>query len=79
MNDSVDLGAVRDVQQKTWSEGDFAMVAGMVMMVSEELAEALDIVPARVRRRLRQRQRRARGCAARLGQYGRRRFRPRAA
>jgi SAM-dependent methyltransferase len=45
MSDSVDLGAVRDVQQKTWSEGDFATVAGIVMMVSEELAEALDLVP----------------------------------
>jgi SAM-dependent methyltransferase len=45
MSDSVDLAAVRDVQQKTWSEGDFAMVAGLVMMVAEELAEALDIVP----------------------------------
>jgi SAM-dependent methyltransferase len=45
MNDVVDLGAIRDVQQKTWSEGDFAMVAGIVMMVAEELAEALDIVP----------------------------------
>jgi SAM-dependent methyltransferase len=45
MNDSVDLGAIRDVQQKTWSEGDFGMVAGLVMMVAEDLAEALDIVP----------------------------------
>lgn len=45
MSDAVDLGAIRDVQQKTWSEGDFAMVAGIVMMVAEELAEALDIVP----------------------------------
>jgi SAM-dependent methyltransferase len=45
MSDSVDLQAVRDVQQKTWSEGDFAMVAGIVMMVAEELAEALDLVP----------------------------------
>jgi len=45
MNDSVDLAAVRDVQQKTWSEGDFAMVAGLVMMVAEDLTEALDIVP----------------------------------
>jgi SAM-dependent methyltransferase len=45
MSDSADLGAVRDMQQKTWSEGDFGMVAGIVMMVSEELAEALDIVP----------------------------------
>lgn len=45
MNEAVDLGAIRDVQQKTWSEGDFAMVAGIVMMVAEELSEALDIVP----------------------------------
>jgi ubiquinone/menaquinone biosynthesis C-methylase UbiE len=45
MSDSIDLGAVRQAQQQTWSEGDFAMVAGLVMMVSEELAEALEIVP----------------------------------
>lgn len=45
MSESIDLQAVRQAQQKTWSEGDFAMVAGMVMMVSEELVEALDIVP----------------------------------
>ncbi len=44
MSESVDLQAVRDAQQKTWSEGDFSMVAGIVMMVAEELAEALDIV-----------------------------------
>ena len=45
MSDAIDLGAVRKAQQQTWSEGDFAMVAGLVMMVSEELAEALAIVP----------------------------------
>jgi SAM-dependent methyltransferase len=45
MSDAVDLGAVRQAQQKTWSEGDFAMVAGIVEMVAEELAEAMDIVP----------------------------------
>lgn len=45
MSDAVDLGAVREAQQKTWSEGDFAMVAGIVEMVAEELVEALDIVP----------------------------------
>lgn len=45
MSDAVDLGAVRQAQQRTWSEGDFAMVAGMVEMVAEELVEALDIVP----------------------------------
>ncbi len=45
MSDAVDLNAVRQAQQKTWSEGDFAMVAGMVQMVAEELVEAMDIVP----------------------------------
>jgi SAM-dependent methyltransferase len=45
MNDSVDLREVGQMQQKTWSEGDFGMVAGLVMMVAEELAEALDLVP----------------------------------
>jgi ubiquinone/menaquinone biosynthesis C-methylase UbiE len=45
MSDAVDIGAVRQAQQRTWSEGDFAMVAGLVEMVAEELAEALDIVP----------------------------------
>ena len=41
----VDFGAITQVQQKTWSEGDFAMVAGLITMVAEELAESLDIVP----------------------------------
>jgi SAM-dependent methyltransferase len=45
MSDSIDLQAVGQMQQKTWSEGDFGMVAGLVMMVAEELAEALDLVP----------------------------------
>jgi hypothetical protein len=45
MSDAVDLEAVKQAQQKTWSEGDFAMVAGLIMGVAEDLAEALDIVP----------------------------------
>jgi ubiquinone/menaquinone biosynthesis C-methylase UbiE len=45
MSDAVNLEAIKQAQQKTWSEGDFAMVAGLVMMVAEELAEELDIVP----------------------------------
>lgn len=45
MSDAMDLEEVRNAQQKTWSEGDFAMVAGLVMMVAENLVEALDIVP----------------------------------
>lgn len=45
MSDQIDLAAVRDVMQKTWAEGDFGMVAGLVVMASEQLAESLDIVP----------------------------------
>ncbi|HKB51517.1 MAG TPA: class I SAM-dependent methyltransferase [Solirubrobacterales bacterium] len=45
MSDAIDLDAIRKAQQKTWSEGDFAMVAGIVMRPSEELAEALEIFP----------------------------------
>jgi ubiquinone/menaquinone biosynthesis C-methylase UbiE len=45
MNDTPDLQAVTQVQQQIWSKGDFAMVASLVFNVSENLAEALDIVP----------------------------------
>lgn len=43
MGDVVDLGTVRQAQQKTWSEGDFAMVAGIVEMVAEELVETVEV------------------------------------
>jgi SAM-dependent methyltransferase len=45
MSEAVDLDAVKQMQQEIWSEGDFAMVAGLIMLVAEELAEALEIVP----------------------------------
>jgi ubiquinone/menaquinone biosynthesis C-methylase UbiE len=45
MNDSPDLAAVTQVQQQIWSKGDFAMVANIVYHVSENLAEALSLVP----------------------------------
>jgi SAM-dependent methyltransferase len=45
MNDSPDLAAVTQVQQQIWSKGDFAMVANIVYGVSENLAEALEIIP----------------------------------
>lgn len=45
MNDAPDLAAVTEVQQQIWSKGDFAMVAGIVFNVAEDLAEALDLVP----------------------------------
>jgi SAM-dependent methyltransferase len=46
MNDSPpDLAAVTQVQQQIWSKGDFAMVAGIVYNASENLAEALELIP----------------------------------
>jgi ubiquinone/menaquinone biosynthesis C-methylase UbiE len=42
---AVDLEAVKQAQQKTWSEGDFAMIAGVINIVGEELCEAVDILP----------------------------------
>jgi SAM-dependent methyltransferase len=45
MNDSPDLAAVTQTQQMIWSKGDFAMVAGLVVNASEELAEALELIP----------------------------------
>jgi SAM-dependent methyltransferase len=45
MSDSPDLAAITATQQNIWSEGDFAMVANLVCHPSENLAEALNIVP----------------------------------
>jgi ubiquinone/menaquinone biosynthesis C-methylase UbiE len=45
MAETPDLAAVTKIQQQIWSKGDFAMVAGIVFNASENLAEALDIVP----------------------------------
>jgi ubiquinone/menaquinone biosynthesis C-methylase UbiE len=45
MTESPDLKAVTDAQQQVWSKGDFAMVASLVFGASENLAEALEIVP----------------------------------
>ncbi len=45
MSEAPDFQAATQAQQAIWSEGDFGMVAGLVYNVSENLAEALDIVP----------------------------------
>lgn len=45
MSDAAEIDAIRKVQQQTWSEGDFSMVAGLVIMAAEELVEALEILP----------------------------------
>jgi SAM-dependent methyltransferase len=45
MTDAPDLAAVGQVQQKTWSAGDFSVVAGIVTHAAEDLAEALEILP----------------------------------
>jgi ubiquinone/menaquinone biosynthesis C-methylase UbiE len=38
-----DLSAVKARQQKTWASGDFAVVAGRIVIVSENLADAADL------------------------------------
>ena len=45
MPDTPDLAAVTAAQQRTWSDGDFSMVASMITWVAENLAEALEILP----------------------------------
>jgi SAM-dependent methyltransferase len=40
-----DLAAVKAKQQKTWSSGDFAVVATRIVLQSELLAEAADLRP----------------------------------
>lgn len=45
MGDAVEIEKLRQGQLRTWSQGDFAMVAGLVMMAAEELAESLQIMP----------------------------------
>jgi ubiquinone/menaquinone biosynthesis C-methylase UbiE len=45
MNETPDFAAVTQVQQQTWSKGDFSVVANIVNYVSESLAEALELVP----------------------------------
>ena len=38
-----DLSAVKVRQQRTWASGDFSVVAGRIVLVSERLAEAADL------------------------------------
>jgi SAM-dependent methyltransferase len=45
MADAPDFAAATAAQQRTWSEGDFSMVAAMIVGVAENLAEALEILP----------------------------------
>jgi len=45
MNDAPDLSAVTQMQRDTWSEGDFGMVAGLVIPPSEQLVDAVEIFP----------------------------------
>src|ERR1700712_3384971 len=45
MAETPDLAAMTAAQQRTWSDGDFSMVASMITSVAENLAEALEILP----------------------------------
>ena len=42
---AVDLEAVKEVQQRVWSQGDFSRVGSMLAIVGEELCEAVDVLP----------------------------------
>jgi SAM-dependent methyltransferase len=45
MSETPDFAAVTAAQQRTWSDGDFSMVASMITGVAESLADALQILP----------------------------------
>jgi SAM-dependent methyltransferase len=45
LEQAVDLEAAKAVQQRIWSEGDFAMVATIAQIVGERLCEAVDLLP----------------------------------
>jgi SAM-dependent methyltransferase len=40
-----DLAAVKQAQQKVWSEGDYGIVAHLLQLVAEELVEVVDVMP----------------------------------
>ncbi|MDQ4103767.1 MAG: methyltransferase domain-containing protein [Actinomycetota bacterium] len=40
-----DLAAVKQAQQKVWSEGDYGIVAPLLQLVAEELVEVVDVMP----------------------------------
>ena len=42
---TIDLEAVKDVQQKTWATGDFSVVANVVSPVSDRLCASIEILP----------------------------------
>jgi ubiquinone/menaquinone biosynthesis C-methylase UbiE len=42
---TVDLEAVKGMQQQTWAQGDFSMVAGLINRVGEDLVDAARILP----------------------------------
>lgn len=43
--EQVDYEAVKQAQQAVWSAGDFALVATALVIVGEELCEAVDVLP----------------------------------
>ncbi len=45
MADTPDLPAITAAQQRAWADGDFSMVAAMIVNVAERLCDALDIFP----------------------------------
>ncbi len=44
-DDGPDLGAVTQIQQKIWSEGDFAKIGNRTQLVAERLCESVGVMP----------------------------------
>jgi ubiquinone/menaquinone biosynthesis C-methylase UbiE len=42
---TVDLEAVKAMQQKMWAQGDFARIGMIMVLISENLVEAADVIP----------------------------------
>ena len=40
---TVDLNAIKARQQKSWSAGDYAVVGATLIIISEQLCEAIDL------------------------------------
>lgn len=42
-NQAPDMGAIKERQQKTWTSGNYAMVGNLLVIMGEELCEAVDL------------------------------------
>ena len=45
MSEQPDFAVITQTMQKAWSDGDFAMVGGLITLVADELVEAIGVFP----------------------------------